>query len=175
MPDGVFMAARAIVAAVLVSSAVAKAGSRREFLGTLRALGLSRPTIWWAALCVLEFAGAVAAVAAPPLPAAAVVGVLALAFAGAGVRALRSGTTVACACFGGAKRSPLGRRQVAALPAWLLAVALIAAWQPTNADQVSAIGAAAILLGLAPLLYALRRATLGARADRAATTGWVAR
>jgi uncharacterized membrane protein YphA (DoxX/SURF4 family) len=171
IPDEAYVAVRGLVAAILLTSGLAKLRSPHAFTATLQALGLPAPRLWWAIICTAEVGAAIAAVAGPSWLAAPLVAVLAIAFAGAGLKAMASGQSISCACFGGQKPSRLGHRQVAALPLWALAVAAVGMWQPSHLDHIWQVATLAIVVVLAPQLVMLRRAAASARRDRIATTG----
>lgn len=164
-------AARVVVAAVLIASALEKLRVRRAFLRALYDLGLTRVREWWLTVCALEVAAALAALAGPSWLAAPMVASLALLFAVAGLRAIRSGRMIECACFGTMTSGRLGRAQLLALPLWAVLAAGTAGWQPTTVNERSTLVAGAILLILAPRGWLLLRSTTRARRDRIATTG----
>ncbi|MEU6035899.1 MauE/DoxX family redox-associated membrane protein [Actinomadura sp. NPDC047616] len=164
--------AQVCLAAVLTYSSLAKIsglGAFREVLLRLGAGGLARPLA--VAVITAELCAGVMLLAVPEAwwPRALVV-LLALGFAGAGVRALALREQVHCNCFGtGGGSAPLGRRQLALLPAWLAAAGLAQAGAPGwDAERGLAVLAVLLIactgLRLVPAVRALR--TL--RAERAA-------
>src|SRR2546421_659717 len=110
--------AQAALAAVFVVSALSKALNVRELRRTVEKLGV--PASAAGIITAAEFVTAMALVMQPAAswPRGCVV-VLAILFAGAGVRALASNEKITCSCFGG-KRGLLGWRQLQLLPLWLL-------------------------------------------------------
>ncbi|MFI6496712.1 MauE/DoxX family redox-associated membrane protein [Nonomuraea typhae] len=119
-------ATRFCLAGVLLYSGSQKLAAPRAFRATVIALGMPKPRIVAAALPGLEIITALvlALPRAQPVGAALLV-ILGLAFAGAGVLAKARRTTVTCACFGQARSSRLGIRQLVYLPGWLGAAFLV--------------------------------------------------
>lgn len=117
---------QAVVATTLVMAGAAKLAVPREIVATLTALRLPAVPALRVALPLGELALAVAVAAAPtsPLTATAVLA-LGAGFAMVGLSVHLRGDAVACACFGGRRGRRLGLRQVAALPAWIVAAVLL--------------------------------------------------
>jgi uncharacterized protein YjeT (DUF2065 family) len=113
------------VAAVFVLAGVSKMAVPRRLTSTLQGLGLKALAQLWIVrlLGVVELAVAYGFTAKRDWWAAAGVVGLALAFAGAGVLAVRRGADVDCNCLG-VGRTRLGGKQVGMLPLWVL-VALL--------------------------------------------------
>lgn len=158
--------------ALLLLAALEKLRAPAAFRGTLAALGVPvrvRPALSVGVpLAELGTATALLLLPATPWPPAAVL-VLALGFAAAGALALRVDGDVACSCLGPTGGGVLGRRQLLALPIWVLAVAAVRLDPP----RWTATTGAAVLAGLC-LAYGAWRgrevavARSGARADRRA-------
>jgi hypothetical protein len=92
---------------------------------------------------------------------------IAIAFASAGILALRIGKPIRCNCFGTGKWSALGPKQIATLPIWLFAAALLSLEQYTPSLEHAAIQVAAVGLCLAALRApAVLRTQREAFADR---------
>ena len=106
------------------------------------------------------------------------VALLASAFAVGGLIALRRHEAILCNCLGSGRGGYLGRRQLAALPVWLAAVALV--WQGRQTPPPPSDGAA-FLAALGLSLAAIRAfETLGAwreasgdRRSAAEMYGWL--
>ncbi|MBU2697569.1 MauE/DoxX family redox-associated membrane protein [Pimelobacter sp. 30-1] len=136
---------------VFLGAATAKLERPSLFAATLRDLGVrSERLVRAGALLVpLSELGTGAALVLRP---GAMVGVLAaltlaLGFAGTGIVAMTRRHAVRCSCWGArSARSVLGIRQVAALPLWLLALALVA--RPGAGASWSAAQGLAVLAGL---------------------------
>ncbi|MFI6458213.1 MauE/DoxX family redox-associated membrane protein [Streptosporangium amethystogenes] len=135
--------------AIFLVAALSKILTHRDLTQTISKLGLSavaRP----ATLLVIG-AELLAVTALTIMPSATwprvLVVLLALSFAGAGIRALGVKEKIRCGCFGGGE-AVLGRRQVLYLPLWL-GLAVVAEYAPPSwsADEG--------LAGLATLLLAL--------------------
>ncbi|MFI6458342.1 MauE/DoxX family redox-associated membrane protein, partial [Streptosporangium amethystogenes] len=75
------------------------------------------------------------------------IALLALAFAGAGIRALGSGEKIKCGCFGNSG-AVLGWRQLLYLPLWLALAALAQAGPPAWTGEEGLLGLAVALLVL---------------------------
>lgn len=163
--------ARVVLFSVLAMGALGKLRTPRTFATTLTALGLRRPLVWWLLTCTCELA--VAALAILPidslLPTAAVA-TLGLVFAAAGVRGIRLGGQIDCACFGQVGRHRLGYGQLFALPAWLAGAALLTLWRPGSLAKSQMLLASALLLMLAVYMARLVRLTLRAREIRVTAT-----
>jgi hypothetical protein len=135
--------AQLALAGVLLWAALAKTTLTGKLRETIRGLPLGRLNrrpaqvhlLVQALPPLLITAELLAATGLLLLPAAAwpraLVLVLALAFAAAGVLAARSGATIRCNCFGGDRDTVLGLRQLRLLPLWATALA-IAQWQPPH-------------------------------------------
>lgn len=156
-------------ALALVVAATGKLARPRAFTATLQALDVPWTGPVRAAVVVAELGAAAALVTAPGAPTTqvAVVG-LGAAFALVGVVAWARGEQVECACFGGGSGSPLGLRQVAALPLWL-AVALVPAALGTLVDgRAGALLLTAAVLGACAVhlvaVAGLARENIGYRA-----------
>jgi uncharacterized membrane protein YphA (DoxX/SURF4 family) len=163
-------AARVLIFGVLLVSGLEKLRAGSGFREVVRALGFEAVTFWWLAVCGAELG--TAALQVLPVPrglSSAAVACLGLIFAYAGARAIRRGADVRCACYGdlgGTAR--LGRRQILAVPAWLALAAGALLWAPVTAQQRSTVILLALLAVSAGYAVMLRRATLGARANRTA-------
>lgn len=120
----------AAVAGVLLWAGLEKFRSGAAFAQTLAALGFG-PRLRTLMRLVVPAAEVVVAVGLLVTPASIWprigVGLLAMTFATAGVIGLRRNERIACSCFGGTGSDTLGWRQLALLPAWLLAVFIV--WQ----------------------------------------------
>lgn len=163
-------AASLLAICLLLVSACEKLRSPRRVARTLRALGITNVRPWWLALCAVEFlVASLAAAATSPVVASGAVAGLGVLFAGVGTWALASRRHVECACFGqlGAPK-PLGRRQIAALPAWLLLATAVSFWRPENPDQGWVLAGAAFICVLSFHSIRLIRATAQARGNRLA-------
>jgi len=120
-----------LLAAVFAWAGLAKAGRRRETATSFTAFGL--PAVRTLALIVplAEVAVAAALVAVPPVGASAALALLAV-FTAVIIRALATGVTVPCACFGSSETG----RAVSSLDlvrnAFLAAAAVLATGAPTN-------------------------------------------
>ncbi|GAA1660616.1 hypothetical protein GCM10009765_07630 [Fodinicola feengrottensis] len=159
-------------AGVLTWAGLEKVRTNEDFRITLTALGLPVPAVWMAAYAMptAELATAAGLVLLPdqswPRVALAALGII---FAAAGGLALRLGRPVACSCLGATGGGTLGWRQVALLPGWLAAAALLQ-WQPvawTWQDGVQYLAAVVVVLG-AVRGAAVVRAWRSAAGDRTA-------
>jgi hypothetical protein len=161
-----------VVSAILLWAGLEKIRAGQEFAGTLSALGMPavlvrviRP-----ATPIAEVLAAVGLVVTPsaPWPRLTVL-VLAVSFAGAGIVGLRAEEPVRCSCFGTTAHRTLGWFQLAALPAWLLAVGGVTATRPSWSvhDGIRDLVGLILALGAvrATTLVRLRRLT---EADRLA-------
>jgi hypothetical protein len=119
---------RAGVALLLLWAALSKTftgpGPMRSTLSTLGFPGATSAGLAYI-LPATEVIAAFVVVAAPGLAASVTTSALGVMFAAAGGIALLRGVTVKCACFG-SSQAHLGRRQLVALPLWLLAAATMA-------------------------------------------------
>lgn len=119
--------AQVAVAAVLLLAGLSKVRGRGRLRDTLEALGIGRVLGGPAAAAVVaaELAAAAGLLLAPTQrwPRAMVV-LLAVAFALAGIAAMAGGQRIACNCLGSTGRGTLGWHQVVLLPLWLLLVSL---------------------------------------------------
>lgn len=139
---------RLVAAVLLLYAAVHKLAAPRAFRSTLTTLGVPWPAPVSAGVPVLELAAGSTLLSAPrSAVAAGLVAGLGVAFAVAGVLALRSGTKVKCACFGRVGAGDLGLRQIAVLPLWA-GVAAVALRTPEQSPAGPA-AAAAVIWGLA--------------------------
>lgn len=121
-----------LLGTVLFGAAMWKAVSISDFAATLELLGVPphfARKLAWSGVCVEASVGA----ALLALPSSEwpriMVGLVAIAFAVAGVRALTGGRRVACGCFGNIGRHDLGWFQITALPIWMV-LAYVAQQQP---------------------------------------------
>lgn len=135
--------------AIFLIAALSKILTHRDLTQTISKLGLG--TLARPATLLVIGAESLAVAGLTVLPGQtwprALVALLALSFAGAGIRALGVKEKIRCGCFGGG-RAVLGWRQVMYLPLWL-GLAALAEYAPPawNADEG--------LAGLASLLLAL--------------------
>ena len=153
-------ACQVLLAGTLVFAALSKVPHLRQFQHALRELGVGeqqRVRAVAGSVIAVEFVTGVALLVLPASawPRAAVAG-LAVAFAVAGVKAMRTERRIACHCFGNLGRGLLGRRQLALLPVWAVLL-LIAQWRPPTWTPVSG------LVVLTCLLAALTFAQLPVR------------
>lgn len=158
-------AAALAVAAVLAAAGLEKARSGEATASTLRELGAPDGAARWAVpLIVLAELSVAAGLLWRPGAAATAAGValLGTAFAAAGAVALAREEEVRCGCLGAGGEGTLGGRQVAALPAWLGAAALVGTAAP---PAVSGLEATASLAGVGLVLAGARAVPL-ARAWR---------
>lgn len=161
--------ARLVVATVLLTSATAKLRSPAAFRPVLRGLGLGHTREWWLAVCGLELLTAVGVlVPVSTVVPAALVAFVGTLFAGAGLRALLSGRSIQCACFGTAHSWRLGRPQLVLLPFWLLFAFVVTWWRPAGGEQSAALATVVLVAPLTLSVVRLLRATYRARADRLA-------
>jgi hypothetical protein len=79
----------------------------------------------------------------------ALVGLLALAFALAGARALATRQRIDCNCFGGERGELLGWRQVLLLPGWLVLAAAAQRYPPGWSPRQGLLAMSAVVVGLA--------------------------
>jgi hypothetical protein len=135
-------------AVVLLSAALTKALDLKGFRQTLTKLGIRHGAMAVAVVgAELITAGALFVAPAAWWP-RALVGVLAIGFAAAGLMAVLTKRRVACRCFGSAGRGMLGWRQVAWVPVWLGAAG-IAHWRaPGWTADVGLLLVACTVLGL---------------------------
>lgn len=123
-----------VIGAILLWAGLEKIRAGQEFAGTLAALGVPAVLVrvLKPAVPLAEVLAAVGLVVTPsaPWPRLTVL-ILAMSFAGAGISGLRADEPVRCSCFGTATRRTLGWFQLAALPAWLLAVGGVAVTGPS--------------------------------------------
>jgi hypothetical protein len=154
------------LSAVLLVAALGKVRSPELTAETLRGLGVSHtlalPVTRLLLLAELGTASAVLFAPASTFTHAAIV-MLAVAFAIAGVLALRSDEPLRCSCFG-AGGGYLGWRQIAALVPWLAGVAVLRFATP-SADGASLFTLTAFLI-LGARLLSLTKAYVEARGDR---------
>ncbi len=154
------------ISAVLVLAALEKARTPAFTAATLRGLGVPRALALPATrlLTLVELGAAIAALFAPAstLTHAAIVA-LAVAFAVAGVIALRSHELLRCSCFG-AGGGYLGWRQIVALVPWFAGVAVLRIATP-SADGALLFALTALLI-LATRSVSLAKAYVEASGDR---------
>jgi hypothetical protein len=154
------------MSAVLLVAALEKARTPALTAATLRSLGvphaLALPLTCLLVVAELGIAIAVLFAPASMLTQAAIVA-LAVAFALAGVAALRSDEPLHCRCFG-ASDGYLGWRQIVALVPWLAGVAVLRLATP-SADGPLLFALTALLI-LAARLISLAKAFVEARGDR---------
>src|SRR5688572_4942656 len=109
----------AVIAAVLLSAALNKAATLRQFVDVFVELGMPRRSAPIAAAFVIgaEMIVAAALLVRPASPFTLLgLGALAVGFAGAGALAIRTEKTIQCGCFGAGRPSVLGYRQIVLLP-----------------------------------------------------------
>jgi hypothetical protein len=164
-------AVRFAMAGLLLLAGLEKAASLPAVTTTLRQLGISHRAAPAAGpvLVAVELTAALGLIFRPG-SAFTLGGVLLLsvAFAAAGLIALRRDVQIRCACFGVGRDTMLGTRQLVALPFWLAAVALIRAGSDAGLSAVPAapaFAALALTLALARGITALAAART-ARGDR---------
>lgn len=151
--SGLGYTAALVLAGVLVWASVAKLARPRTTAASFAALGVPVG----ARLVPIVELGVAAALVALPTIGALLAGALLLGFTVVLVRAVRRGTAVGCACFGGAASQPVSIREVVR-NIGLLVLAGFAAWGrpavPGLADVVlvtTAVAVAAVGLALASL------------------------
>jgi hypothetical protein len=163
-------AARILVLAVLATGGLEKFRAHRAFATAVGQLGFRPARAWAVAVCAGELA--VAALMIVPVPAwasAAAVAGVGTVFAAAGVRAVRLRARIRCTCFGRLGRGrDLGWRQVAAWPAWLVAAAVVAWWEPAGAVERMTVVTGAVAAVTVAYSWLVVRVTGRARADRVA-------
>lgn len=154
------------ISAVLLIAALEKARDPAPAVATLRRLGVPETLALPATrlLMLVELSTAIAVLFAPAstLTHAAIV-VLAVAFAVAGVMALRSDEPLRCSCFG-AGDGYLGWRQIAALVPWLAGIVILRFATPSTAGAL--LFAITALLILAARSVSLAKVFVEARGDR---------
>ena len=158
MSEDAGYAAAVVLAAVLLRAAAAKLARPREAAGSFRALGLPAPSALARAVPVAELALAVALLGAPRAGGAGSLALLA-AFTAVLGRAVRSGATTPCACFGASSADPVSAVEVVrnGLLA-LLAVAALAATRPVVPEPLAVLAVAlAVAAGVAGLALLRRR------------------
>lgn len=155
--DGFAYACAVLLAAVFVVAGAAKLARPAETVAGFSALGLPAARVLGRAVPLAELAVAVTLLALPAAGGASAL-VLLTVFTAVLVRAIRSGTTAPCNCFGAAAATPVSGADVArnaALAA--LAVAALDAGGPVVPSLPAAgLLAAASLAGLALLRRARR-------------------
>lgn len=154
------------LSAVLLVAALEKARAPALTAATLRGLGvrhaLALPVT--RVLTLAELGTAMAVLFAPASTVThAAIAALAVAFAVAGVMALRSDEPLRCSCFG-AGGGDLGWRQIVALVPWLAGVAVLRSATP-NVDGALLFALVALLI-LAARSISLARAFVEAVGDR---------
>jgi hypothetical protein len=164
------------VACVLLAGALSTCAAPSSFVSTLQAVGVP-PAIatrsWWAVPCA-EFAAAAALLTDPGSSAAQVLTLAVFAgFLVVGLVALRSGRSIACACFGGRSAATLGWHQVAQVvpvAAVLLALQYYElSWSPRQGLGLTAAALAAAAVALAAPAVPLWRETRAMRRSLRAT------
>lgn len=165
----VVLAVTIAMTGVLLWAAMEKARALTPFASALHQLGLPAPSapVFAIVVIAIEMGVALGLVydRSPPVLAATIG--LALAFAGAGLIALRGGKRIACRCFGAVGTRVLGRDQLAALPLWLGGVAIL--WW--GRDALPIVSGTTLLAVVALAIASVRtsmvvRAAVGARGDR---------
>jgi hypothetical protein len=163
------------VAGVLLWAGLEKLRAHRDFLGTLTALGaapewLRRTGAVGVPAVEISVAWGLLLWPGNRLPQVGVV-MLAAAFAVAGLLGLRAAQPIRCACFGISGGS-LGRRQLYALPLWIVAAVAVAAAPPDwTAGTGTMVLAATVLAMAAVRAVAVERARREAAATRRAFAG----
>ena len=144
--------AQLLLASVLASTGLAKVLTIRQLRRTVEQLGIGTSVSGAVAIGVIA-AELLAAVGLLLLPdrawPRALVGLLALAFAVAGVRALATRQRIECNCFGGERGGLLGWRQILLLPCWLVLAAAAQRYQPSWSPRQGLLGMAVLVVGLA--------------------------
>lgn len=142
-------AAQVVPAFALVSAAMLKAQSLSDFQRTLHALGVTSLLARSAALGVIaaEFVIGASLLLVPssPWPRLAL-GLLAVGFAAAGVKAIAGKHAIACHCLGAIGSRTLGWRQVALLPVWFLLAGIAQLRPPVWAIDQGALALGVLLL-----------------------------
>ena len=159
---------------LLLHGATAKLGSTASLTGTITQIGLPRHARRLAlAVVVTEFSALLSAVAGLRLLSAALVCVLACAFAFAGYRGLRAAGSISCTCFGPASTHALGWTQILSSPLWLGAAAAVNTMPSTTMAQ--RLQVAAIVSGCVVVASSASVARMAwrARTDRRALMGGV--
>ncbi|MGI5286145.1 MauE/DoxX family redox-associated membrane protein [Nonomuraea polychroma] len=143
-------AAQAILIMVFLVAALSKILTHRELGQTIARLGPAALARQGAIAVIVAELLAVAGLATIPSATwpRALIALLALAFAGAGIRALSSGEKIKCGCFGSGG-AVLGWRQVLYLPLWLALAALAEVRPPNWTGEEGLLGLAVALLALA--------------------------
>lgn len=159
--------ARLAVPIILVTSSIAKLRSPTVFAETLRALGLHHTQSWWLAICAMEFIVAVGVVAPVAIGVTvAMISLVGLVFAAAGLRALTLGRAITCACFGASHSWSLGWLQLFTLPVWLAAAFAMSSWVPVTATQRAGLTATILSTLLTAYVVRLLRAAIRTQRDR---------
>lgn len=158
------------MAAMLSWASLEKARNLSSVTETIRQLGcpprLSRAAAW---LLVIAEIGIVIGLVYDRSSAWTQAGIvaIAIAFAAAGIVALRIGKPIHCNCFGSGKWRALGPKQIATLPIWLFAAGLLSLEPHTPSLEHAAIQLAGVGLCLAALRApSVLRAQREAFADR---------
>jgi hypothetical protein len=165
------------VACALLAGALGKNAAPSSFVAMLAGVGVPAglaTRFWWIVPCV-ESTAAAALLTDPGLPAAQLLtfGVFGC-FCIAGLVAIRSGRSIACACFGAQRSATLGWQQVVQLVPVTIVLALLQRYDmPWEAQQgvgltAAALAAAAVALGLpaVPLWREVRAMRLSLRTTR---------
>lgn len=151
-------AAAVVLAAVLLRAAAAKLARPREAVRSFRALGLPAPAALARAVPAAELVLSVALLAAPRAGGAGTLALLA-AFSAVLGRAVRTGVTTPCACFGAATTDPASGVEIVrnGLLA-LLAAAALAPTRPVLPDPAAILAVAlAVAAGWGGLAVLRRR------------------
>lgn len=169
--EGVVPAVTLVMAAVLLWAGLEKARGLASFVSTIRELGAPAGIAKVAAplLASMEIAVAFGLILRPgSIVTLGGVLVLAVLFAASGLIAVSRRQVIRCGCFGPGGRGTLGKRQIAAVPLWLGAVALVWLEGPPNPSAAAAASSlAAVGLTIAAIRgVAVARASLRARGDR---------
>jgi hypothetical protein len=164
----VVMVVSLAMASVLLGAALEKARHLSSFASSLRELGLNRAVTAAAAGAIaLELIVSLAIVFRPHSSiAAGGVAVLAIAFAAAGIVAMRQPGSIRCHCFGAHGSGTLGKNQLYAFPFWLAGAALLWSQPPVPAGWRPAMFAAVGLTLAAVRGWSAVSEALRARGDR---------
>ena len=167
--------AATVVTVIMIWAGAAKLTAREDFVRTLQGLGFATSQARWVAVVLptLEVAtGILIQVYPTELISRLAVLSLGMLFATAGVIALQRNLHIDCACLGAPGGSRLGWRQIAALPLWASAIALMSLPMALPRLPERALDAAVVTSMLAMLQARLVvSAWLQARMDRRATEG----
>ncbi|MGH9204675.1 MAG: MauE/DoxX family redox-associated membrane protein, partial [Vicinamibacterales bacterium] len=114
-------AVNVVLAVVLLWAGLEKARAVASFVSALRKLRappVAAPVLAWIVIAI-ELSAGLGLVYGPSVIALAAVTALAIAFAGAGLIALRRGQRIPCHCFGTYGPRALGRDQHITFPLWI--------------------------------------------------------